>query len=118
MRLLIALHLHDDKSHFWCRWWGSNPHVFLAQGILSFGPRIIPRVTGEYAVSSILRLTVVFLSYHRLIFANFNKPSLKERIRLKRQKGTQKRKLEGFLGGMLGQAYPLLWQKIRKGACC
>ena len=21
----------------WCRWWGSNPHVLLAQGILSFG---------------------------------------------------------------------------------
>ena len=22
---------------FLCRWWGSNPHVLLAQGILSFG---------------------------------------------------------------------------------
>ena len=24
----------------WCRWWGSNPHVLLAQGILSFYPHL------------------------------------------------------------------------------
>jgi hypothetical protein len=25
---------------FLCRWWGSNPHVLLAQGILSFYPHL------------------------------------------------------------------------------
>ena len=25
------------RASFLCRWWGSNPHVLLAQGILSFG---------------------------------------------------------------------------------
>ena len=28
------------KFSFLCRWWGSNPHVLLAQGILSFYPHL------------------------------------------------------------------------------
>ena len=31
----------------WCRWWGSNPHVLLAQGILS-PPRLPFRHTGSW----------------------------------------------------------------------
>lgn len=28
------------RASFLCRWWGSNPHVLLAQGILSFYPHL------------------------------------------------------------------------------
>lgn len=37
---------------FLCRWWGSNPHVLLAQGILSFCPHLPSGVIQWYLVIS------------------------------------------------------------------
>ena len=41
------------SSCFQCRWWGSNPHVLLAQGILS-PPRLPFRHTGVLFFENIL----------------------------------------------------------------
>ena len=40
------------RASFLCRWWGSNPHVLLAQGILSFYPHLPSGVIQWYLVIS------------------------------------------------------------------
>lgn len=40
------------RASFLCRWWGSNPHVLLAQGILSFYPHLSSGVIQWYLVIS------------------------------------------------------------------
>lgn len=40
------------RASFLCRWWGSNPHVLLAQGILSFYPHLPSGVIQWYLMIS------------------------------------------------------------------
>ena len=83
-----------------CRWWGSNSHVLLAQGILSFGNYFPSGAIWWYRVISDSRLTSNFLAVLRIkdwflfgfsiVFPSAPFSGF----------GVSKRKLEGYLGGM------------------
>ena len=62
------------KFSFLCRWWGSNPHVLLAQGILS-PPRLPFRHTGASFFERLLLYRILWVK-SRGSFAPFsNRPA-------------------------------------------
>ena len=85
---------------FLCRWWGSNPHVLLAQGILSFRHCRSSGVSQCYLMILRSLLEFRFFTHLRLINHQIFDFSLRFPSAPIFQFGTSKRKLEGYLGGM------------------
>ena len=85
---------------FLCRWWGSNPHVLLAQGILSFRHCRSSGVIQCYLMILRSLLEFRFFTHLRLINHQIFDFSLRFPSAPIFQFGTSKRKLEGYLGGM------------------
>ena len=99
----------------WCRWWGSNPHVLLAQGILSFlsassiwcHPVISSDIWFPLCKGKIHTSTNNILKYPRFFDAFF---SLLCFFRF----GPPKWKLEGCSGGMQGKTLLCLGTKRKE----
>ena len=88
------------KFSFLCRWWGSNPHVLLAQGILSFRHRRSSGVIQCYLMILRSLLEFRFFTHLRSIKHQIFDFSLRFPSAPILRFGTSKRKLEEYLGGM------------------
>ena len=62
------------KFSFLCRWWGSNPHVLLAQGILS-PPRLPFRHTGASFFERLLLYRILWVKSRGSFTPFSNRPA-------------------------------------------
>ena len=97
-----------------CRWWGSNPHVLLAQGILSFYPHLPSGVIQWYLVMSGSHCAKAKFTPQRIIFWNIHDFSMRFSSTLFFRFGPPKWKLEGCSGGMQGKTLLCLGTKRKE----
>ena len=99
---------------FLCRWWGSNPHVLLAQGILSFYPHLPSGVIQWYLVISGSHCAKAKFTPQRTIIWNIHDFSMRFSSTLFFRFGPPKWKLEGCSGGMQGKTLLCLGTKRKE----
>ena len=99
---------------FLCRWWGSNPHVLLAQGILSFYPHLPSGVIQWYLVISGSHCAKAKFTPQRTIIWNIHDFSMRFPPTLFFRFGPPKWKLEGCSGGMQGKTLLCLGTKRKE----
>ena len=97
-----------------CRWWGSNPHVLLAQGILSFYPHLPSGVIQWYLVISGSHCAKAKFTPQRTIIWNIHDFSMRFSSTLLFRFGPPKWKLEGCSGGMQGKTLLYLGTKRKE----
>ena len=97
-----------------CRWWGSNPHVLLAQGILSFYPHLPSGVIQWYLVISGSHCAKAKFTPQRTIIWNIHDFSMRFSSTLFFRFGPPKWKLEGCSGGMQGKTLLCLGTKRKE----
>ena len=97
-----------------CRWWGSNPHVLLAQGILSFCPHLPSGVIQWYLVISSSHCAKAKFTPQRTIIWNIHDFSMRFSSTLFFRFGPPKWKLEGCSGGMQGKTLLCLGTKRKE----
>ena len=102
------------RASFLCRWWGSNPHVLLAQGILSFYPHLPSGVIQWYLVISGSHCAKVKFTTQRIIIWNVRDFSMRFSSTLFFRFGPPKWKLEGCSGGMQGKTLLCLGTKRKE----
>ena len=97
-----------------CRWWGSNPHVLLAQGILSFYPHLPSGVIQWYLVISGSHCAKAKFTPQRIIIWNVHDFSICFPSTPFFRFGPPKWKLEGCSGGMQGKTLLCLGTKWKE----
>lgn len=101
------------RASFLCRWWGSNPHVLLAQGILSFYPHLPSGVIQWYLVISGSHCAKAKFTPQRVIIWNIHDFSMRFPPYSVFSVWTAQMEIGGMFKRDAGQNAPLLRHKTK-----